>query len=88
MDCGIMNKGDDLMTLNQLIYFCRLAETEHYGQAAKALYISQPSLSKSIGLLEEELKVSLFERRGRIDQSRTGLLSEHQTRAESNRCRT
>ena len=53
------------MTLNQLIYFCRLAETEHYGQAAKALYISQPSLSKAIALLESEMSVSLFERRGR-----------------------
>jgi len=53
------------MKLNQLIYFCRLAETEHYGQAAKALFISQPSLSKAMALLENELGVSLFERRGR-----------------------
>ena len=53
------------MTLNQLNYFCRLAETEHYGQAAKALYISQPSLSKAMAMLERELGVSLFERRGR-----------------------
>lgn len=53
------------MKLNQLIYFCRLAELEHYGQAAKALYISQPSLSKAMSLLEHELGVSLFERRGR-----------------------
>ena len=53
------------MTLNQLIYFCRLAETEHYGQAAKVLYISQPSLSKAMALLEKELGVSLFEKHGR-----------------------
>ena len=53
------------MKLNQLIYFCKLAELEHYGQAAKALYISQPSLSKAMALLENELGVSLFERRGR-----------------------
>ncbi len=53
------------MTLNQLIYFCRLAEIQHYGRAAKALYISQPSLSKSIALLESELSVTLFERSGR-----------------------
>lgn len=53
------------MTLNQLNYFCHLAETEHYGQAAKALYISQPSLSKAMAMLERELGVSLFERRGR-----------------------
>lgn len=53
------------MTLNQLIYYCRLAEVQHYGRAAKALYISQPSLSKSIAQLEDELSVTLFERSGR-----------------------
>ena len=53
------------MTLNQLTYFCRLAEMQHYGRAAKALYISQPSLSKSMAHLENELSVTLFEHAGR-----------------------
>ena len=53
------------MTLNQLRYFHVLAKTEHYTKAADALAISQPSLSRAIALLEEELGVLLFTRRGR-----------------------
>lgn len=53
------------MTLNQLRYFRVLAKTEHYSKAADALGISQPSLSRAISLLEEELNVLLFTRRGR-----------------------
>lgn len=53
------------MTLNQLRYFRVLAKTEHYTKAADALAISQPSLSRAIALLEEELGVLLFTRRGR-----------------------
>ena len=53
------------MTLNQLRYFRVLAKTEHYTKAADALAISQPSLSRAIALLEEELGVLLFNRRGR-----------------------
>lgn len=52
------------MTINQLRYFCVLAHTEHYGRAADALYIAQPTLSRAISLLEEELDVELFPRRG------------------------
>lgn len=48
------------MTLNQLRYFRVLAKTEHYTKAADALAISQPSLSRAIALLEEELGVLLF----------------------------
>ena len=51
------------MTLNQLRYFRVLAKTEHYTKAADALAISQPSLSRAIALLEEELGVLLFTRR-------------------------
>ena len=47
------------MTLNQLRYFRVLAKTEHYTKAADALAISQPSLSRAIALLEEELGVLL-----------------------------
>lgn len=53
------------MNLSQLYYFRKLAELEHYGRAAKELFITQPSLSNSISNLEEELGVALFERVGR-----------------------
>lgn len=53
------------MTLNQLRYFRVLADTEHYTKAADVLNIAQPSLSRAIALLEEELGVLLFTRRGR-----------------------
>lgn len=53
------------MNLSQLYYFRKLAETQHYGKTSKELYITQPSLSNSIGNLEKELGVPLFERVGR-----------------------
>lgn len=53
------------MTLNQLIYFQTIAKYEHFRLAAAELNLSQPSLSRSIATLEEELGVILFERNGR-----------------------
>jgi DNA-binding transcriptional LysR family regulator len=53
------------MNLNQLYYFKKLAQLQHFTQAAKELYITQPSLSGSISSLEEELGVELFHRQGR-----------------------
>lgn len=53
------------MNLKQLYYFKRLAETEHYTEAASALCITQPALSHAISELEKELGVALFARRGR-----------------------
>lgn len=53
------------MNLNQLQYFQVLAKTQHYGKASDILHISQPSLSKAISLLEDELHVKLFEKDGR-----------------------
>ena len=44
------------MNLNQLYYFQKVAQLQHYHQAAKELNISQPSLSRSIANLEEELR--------------------------------
>ena len=41
------------MNLNQLYYFQKVAQLQHYHQAAKELNISQPSLSRSIANLEE-----------------------------------
>lgn len=53
------------MNLSHLYYFRKLAELQHYTQAAKELYITQPSLSGAIASLEDELGISLFEKRGR-----------------------
>ena len=53
------------MNLNQLHYFSKLAEVEHYTKAAEELDISQPTLSHAIGSLEKELGTKLFEKRGR-----------------------
>ena len=50
------------MNLQQLYYFRKLAEVQHYTEAAKALYITQPSLSHAISTLEKELGVKLFEK--------------------------
>lgn len=53
------------MNLFHLKYFIKLAELEHYTQAAKELNITQPSLSHAIASLEEEISVKLFEKKGR-----------------------
>ncbi|MDD7389374.1 MAG: LysR family transcriptional regulator [Lachnospiraceae bacterium] len=53
------------MTLNQLYYFQAIARYENYRKAAEDLYISQPSLSRSIAALESELGILLFEKSGR-----------------------
>lgn len=49
------------MNLSQLYYFRKLAQIQHYTEAAKQLYITQPALSNSIASLEQELEIALFE---------------------------
>lgn len=53
------------MNLSQLYYFRKLAELQHYTKSAKELFITQPTLSGSISSLEQELGVSLFQKKGR-----------------------
>lgn len=53
------------MTLNQLLYFQKISKYENYHKAAEELYVSQPSLSRSMASLENELGVLLFEKNGR-----------------------
>jgi len=50
------------ITHKQLRYFAVLAETCHFGEAARRLGISQPSLSAQLALLEETLRLQLVER--------------------------
>ena len=51
--------------LYQLECFGRVAETENISEAARALHISQPSLSQMIRRMEEDLGYPLFDRRGK-----------------------
>lgn len=53
------------MTLTELRYLVTLARTRHFGKAAEACNVSQPTLSAAIKKLEETLGISLFERRPR-----------------------
>ena len=50
------------MTLTELKYIVAVARERHFGKAAEACYVSQPTLSVAIKKLEEELDVKLFER--------------------------
>ena len=50
------------MTLQQLRYFLAVVKWKSFSQAAAALYLSQPALSKQISLLEKALGFPLFER--------------------------
>lgn len=50
---------------NWLPVFRAVAETEHLPTAAAALFTSPASLSRTIGLLEENLGIALFDRVGR-----------------------
>src|SRR4029078_7968077 len=52
-----------MVSLRQLRYLESLAETRHFGHAAEACAVSQPALSMQIKELEDELSVSLVERR-------------------------
>nr|WP_154894183.1 LysR substrate-binding domain-containing protein [Paenibacillus xylanexedens] len=53
------------MELLQLKYFLEVARLEHMTEAARSLHVTQSSLSKTIGRLEEDLGVPLFDRVGR-----------------------
>lgn len=50
------------MTLTELRYIVAVSQKLHFGKAAQACFVSQPTLSIAIKKLEEELGVCLFER--------------------------
>ena len=50
------------MTLQQLKYITLVAEKGNITDAAKALYISQPSLTAAIKELEKEMNIQIFDR--------------------------
>ncbi len=50
------------MTLQQLKYVLKVAEKGSISEAAKSLFISQPSLSNAIKELEKEIRITIFTR--------------------------
>ena len=53
------------MTLNQLRYAITVAGSNSMNEAAKSLFVSQPSLSAAIRELEEEVGCEIFFRTNR-----------------------
>ena len=61
------------MNLQDLRYIAAVSSLRHFGRAAEACHVSQPTLSSQIRKLEEELGVALFERTNkRVDLTPTG----------------
>jgi LysR family nitrogen assimilation transcriptional regulator len=62
------------MDLRQIEYFVRVAEHRSFSRAAGMLAVSQPSLSRQVGLLEQELGQHLLYRNGRgVEPTEAGL---------------
>ncbi|WP_153101295.1 hydrogen peroxide-inducible genes activator [Paraburkholderia hayleyella] len=69
------------MTLTELKYIVAVARERHFGRAAEACFVSQPTLSVAIKKLEDELNVQIFER-GTSEVSVTPLGEQIVTQAQ------
>lgn len=58
-------EGETQMELRLLHYFLAIADERNITKAARKLHVTQPTLSKQLSQLEDELEVTLFERRNR-----------------------
>src|SRR5208282_5256538 len=79
------------MVLRQLEYLVALAREKHFGRAAEACHVAQPTLSAALRLLEEDLGAPLVERGHRFvgltPQGRRALEHAQRILAESENMR-
>src|ERR1700749_4117429 len=54
------------MELRHLRYFAAVVQWKGYREAAKHLYVTQPSISQAVSDLESEIGIKLFSREGRV----------------------
>lgn len=80
------------LVLRQLEYLAALAREKHFGRAARACNVSQPTLSAAIRQLEEDLGAPIVERgrrfHGLTAQGRAALDHAHRILAETQSLRT
>ena len=97
-DAGAVANYNEGMNLRDLRYLVTLADTLHFGRAADACAVSQPTLSTQIKKLEGELGVQVFERAPRklmltdvgreiVDRARLVLRDVEQIREAARRTR-
>ena len=81
----------DAMVLRQLEYLAALAREKHFGRAAQACHVTQPTLSAAIRLLEDDLGATIVERGHRFvgltSQGRLVLEHAHRMLAEADNMR-
>ena len=56
-----MKWGGYLMEIRHLIYFTEVAHRRSFSAAAESLFLTQPTISKMIRNLEEELGIKSFD---------------------------
>jgi DNA-binding transcriptional LysR family regulator len=68
-----MKPAEEGISLRQLDIFCRVAEKKSFSKAAASVYLTQPTVSEHVGILEKLLGVKMFDRVGRqIELTRAG----------------
>lgn len=60
-----MNRGCPHLDIRQLSYLLEIAKHQNITKAAETLHMTQPTLSKIVKAMEEELGVTLFDRSGK-----------------------
>jgi len=64
---NIVYQPELFMDIRQLQFLCALDQHRHFGRAAEACHVTQPTLSMRLKNLEEELGVTLIRRRQRFE---------------------